>query len=163
MFEQVCVCLISLQCASLRLRASWHHYKALSLSTWVLPDPSVFSSTSPGSPPAALAWAPQPGTLRTGPGTHHAPSFTSFKPWTGRDGAARQRPDARPAACDKQKHSSFCPALCLFSSIPLTSLQYPARTNICGLRRRKGTCQIQLFSLFLFSGMERELLVWDPV
>lgn len=68
-FEQVCVCLSALR----SLWAAWPHYKAFSLSTWVSPDPSVFGTTSPGRTPAALAWAPQPGTLHAGPGTHPCP------------------------------------------------------------------------------------------
>lgn len=143
------VCLSSIP--TVRLWAAWPHYKALSLSTWVLPDPNVFSTTSPGPPPTALAWAPQPGTLRTGPGTTMPPSFTSFKPWTGRDGAARQRPDARPAASDKQKPSSLCPALWFFSH-PSHVSAIAGPYSICGLRRRKSSCQIhcyfQCFSLF---------------
>lgn len=53
--------------------AAWPHYKAFSLSTRVSSDPNVFSTTSPGRMPAALAWAPQPGTLHAGPGTHPCP------------------------------------------------------------------------------------------
>lgn len=146
------VCLSSIP--TVCLWAAWPHYKALSLSTWVLPDLSVFSTTSPGPPPAVLAWAPQPGTLRTGPGTTMPPSFTSFKPWTGRDGAARQRPDARPAASDKQKPYFFCPALCFFFPIPLMSQLQPARTASVDSIAKFTV----IFSAFSFLDRKREWL-----
>lgn len=53
------------------------------------------------------------------------PSFTSFKPWTGRERAARVRPHARPAASDKQKPSSFCPARCCFYSCLISAIACP--------------------------------------